>query len=148
MLLVDDQRRLLLFRGVDPHVPDVAFWFTPGGGVEPGEDLIGAAYRELREETGCSSAELGAAIWTWHNEFRFEGEVVRQLETYFLARIGSWQVDTAGFNDLERRSILDHRWWTLDELHSTDEVVHPGCLAALLAEVLEGDPTCRSWVRT
>ena len=39
VLLIDDQDRVLLFEGFDPEVPDVRFWFTAGGGVEPGESL-------------------------------------------------------------------------------------------------------------
>jgi 8-oxo-dGTP pyrophosphatase MutT (NUDIX family) len=135
VLLLDDAGRVLLFRGIDPHLPDVTFWFTPGGGVEPGEDLYEAARRELLEETGCTSVELGPPVWTRHNSFTFEGEMVSQFETFFVARVPSWQVDTTGFNELERRSILDHRWWTLAELRATSDVVHPGSLADLLAEV-------------
>ncbi|MGH3586767.1 MAG: NUDIX domain-containing protein, partial [Pseudonocardia sp.] len=51
VLLVDPAQRLLLFHGADPHVPEKSFWFTAGGGLEPGEELLPAAVRELSEET-------------------------------------------------------------------------------------------------
>ena len=34
------------------------FWQMPQGGVEPGEDFLKAAYRELGEETSIDNVEL------------------------------------------------------------------------------------------
>ena len=39
VILADSAERLLLFQSED-------FWFTPGGGIEPGETLEQAAIRE------------------------------------------------------------------------------------------------------
>lgn len=46
-LVVDGQRRLLLC-----HVTGTGKWDIPKGMQDPGEDLLEAAMRELREETG------------------------------------------------------------------------------------------------
>lgn len=143
VLLLDDDDRLLLFCGADPHVPDVRFWFTPGGGVEDGESLTDAARRELGEETGCTDVELGPAVWTRQGDFDFEGERVRQAETYYLARVPAWEVDTTGFTDLEQRAVLWHRWWTLAELQATTEVLYPTTLARHLADLLRDGPPAR-----
>ena len=146
VLLLDDADRLLLFCGVDPHIPDVRFWFTPGGGVEGAESLLDAARRELQEETGCADVELGPPVWTRRSDFDFEGERIRQDETYFVARVGSWEVDTAGFTDLEQRAVLWHRWWTLDELRATGETLHPSTLAQHLGDLLRDGPPARPLV--
>lgn len=143
VLLLDARDRLLLFCGVDPHVPDVRFWFTPGGGVEPGESLADAALRELAEETGCTDVELGPAVWTRAACFDFEGERVEQRETYFVVRAPASEVDTTGFTDLEQRAVLWHRWWTLDELHATAETVYPSELARHLGDLLRDGPPAR-----
>jgi 8-oxo-dGTP pyrophosphatase MutT (NUDIX family) len=58
VILVDAAGRLLLQlrdgnTRIDPHR-----WCLPGGHVEPGEDPIDSAHRELLEETGLKVEEL------------------------------------------------------------------------------------------
>ncbi|WDZ88038.1 NUDIX domain-containing protein [Micromonospora cathayae] len=58
VILVDPKGRLLLQlrdgnTRVDPHR-----WCLPGGNIEPGEDPLTAANRELLEETGLKVKEL------------------------------------------------------------------------------------------
>jgi 8-oxo-dGTP pyrophosphatase MutT (NUDIX family) len=141
VLLLDDQDRLLLFHGADPQVPDVSFWFTPGGGVEADEDLEQAARRELAEETGLTEVDLTGPAWTRIAEFSFEGEAIRSREAFFVGRVPSWEVDTSGFTDLERRVVHAHRWWTLDELQGTSDIIFPTQLGELMSRLLrDGTP--------
>ena len=46
-------RRLLAARRAHPHRL-AGQWELPGGKVEPGEELVGAAVREIAEELGCT----------------------------------------------------------------------------------------------
>ena len=45
VLPVDDEGRVLLLHGWDPHHPDRPFWFTIGGAADPGESLRAAGAR-------------------------------------------------------------------------------------------------------
>ncbi|WP_422770851.1 NUDIX hydrolase [Plantactinospora sp. WMMC1484] len=138
ILLVDAEERLLLFRGWDPARPERRYWFTPGGGLDPGETPVAGAVRELAEETGLSlaPAELGEPIWREVTEFSFAGRWYRQEQQFFLARVTRWVVDTAGFDAIERETIDAHRWWSLDELARTTEGFYPTDLPELLRRAL------------
>ncbi len=142
VLVVDTDGRVLLLLGADPADPSAGtWWFTPGGGVDPGESLEEAARRELAEETGLVVDHLGPAVWVRTARFRFMGRSYRQDETFFLARVDGHVVDGTGRTELERDAVLDHRWWSLDELRATGETVYPSTMAAELALLLaEGPP--------
>ena len=139
VLLLDSVGRVLLFHGYDPDRPDHRYWFTPGGGLDEGETMAEGAARELYEETGLRvpADRLGAAVRREVTEFPFAGEWYRQEQEFFLLRVDSWQVDTVGFNEIERGSVDGHRWWTVAELAGTDDRYYPVDLAELLRSVTE-----------
>jgi 8-oxo-dGTP pyrophosphatase MutT (NUDIX family) len=135
VLLLDAQQRLLLFHGIDPQDDGAgSWWFTPGGGIDPGESGAEGAARELFEETGlrCSAAELGEPVFESEVEFAFAGVLYAQHQSFFLLRVDSHDVDTSGFEALEASAIVDHRWWTREELRSTSETVYPLGVADVL----------------
>lgn len=142
VLMLDDQDRVLLFRGQDPHQPTTRFWFPPGGGIESGESADDAARREVREETGLANFELGPHIWNRRHVFTFYGTHQDVRETWFFARVPTFDIDTSGFTDVEREILQEHRWWTLPELETSTDVLTPRDLATLLRNLLEkGLPT-------
>ncbi|HEX6970334.1 MAG TPA: NUDIX domain-containing protein [Micromonosporaceae bacterium] len=140
VLLLDGADRVLLFRGWDPARPEHRYWFTPGGGLDEGESPATGAARELAEETGLriSPAQFGEPVWREVTEFPFDGRWYRQEQDYFLVRVPTWEVDTAGLNDLERGCIDIYRWWTIEELEGTAERFYPVELAGLLRRLLAG----------
>ena len=139
VLLIDQAQRVLLFHGADPGDPADRYWITPGGGLVAGESPAEGAARELFEETGLriDPAGLGDPVFREVVEFSFEHRSYRQEQDFFLLRVPSWEVDTANFDDAERRSIDGHRWWTADELGSAAESFYPETLPSLLRSLVE-----------
>lgn len=72
LIIVEDERVLLFYRQRNGQV----YYITPGGGRDPGETLLEAAYREAGEETSLDIV-LGPKLWemTWPDG---------QYETAFL----------------------------------------------------------------
>ena len=134
VLLLDAEDRVLLVS----HVPDEGrrVWTAPGGGLEPDEDHLAAARRELREELGLD-LEPGPWVWTRSATFAFRGVWLRQHERWHLAR-AELDATTAPLVD----AFTDEaRWWTLEQLEATDEVLAPRRLPEHLAALLtEGTP--------
>jgi 8-oxo-dGTP pyrophosphatase MutT (NUDIX family) len=138
VLLVDEAGRVLLLHGFDPARPDHGYWFTVGGGLDKGETPAQGAARELFEETGLRVRpdELGAPVWRDTTEFPFDGVWYRQEQEFFLVRVPAWEVDTAGFDEIERASVDGYRWWSAGELDATPDRFYPPGLADLLRSLV------------
>jgi len=140
VLLVDDADRLLLFSS-GSELDGATRWFTPGGGVRPGESHEQAALREVREETGLRDLTLSREVWRgrpWTAVW--DGVTFEVRQRYFLARVPAFEVDTAGFEAAEKISLTAYRWWRAEELAATTDLLRPAGLPDLLAQLLVDGP--------
>lgn len=148
VVLLDHADRVLLFEGADPARAHEPFWFTVGGGIDPGEELRAAAVREVHEETGLRLGhdDLVGPVWVRDVLFSFDGRPYASREWFFVARCeNGLTIDTSGFDDVEAATVLRHRWWSADELRHTNEIFYPLQLAELLPAAASGwDGTIRT----
>jgi 8-oxo-dGTP pyrophosphatase MutT (NUDIX family) len=138
VILLDEEDHILLFRGGDPSRPsDGTWWFPPGGGVEPDETDDAAARRELWEETGLRLDDVGPVVATREAKVEFDGASFVSDEVYFVVRVRRFRLDTSGWTDLERQVVVEHRWWSMQELDGTDETVYPERLLEIVGGIVE-----------
>ena len=105
VLPVDDEGRVLLLHGWDPHHPERPFWFTIGGAADPGESLRAAGARELYEETRIvvEPDRLGEPIAENSIEFSWGGHRIAQEQTFYAVAVGSVAVSLEGLDQLGAR---------------------------------------------
>ena len=126
-ILRDASNRVLLIHFV---LPNMTFWATPGGGVEPGETILAAAHRELREELGITVA-LEGPVHTATGIFEFEGVLIENTDHFFAGRWdGTPQL--SGATQAESAALVEARWWTVAEIESAGSDIFPRDLAAVL----------------
>jgi len=97
---VTDDGRFLCFRQVKYAVKDGATLATVGGYLEPGEDPLACARRELLEETGYAARD-----WLHLGSYPVDGN--RGVGTgHFWLAIGAHRVADADADDLEEQMLL------------------------------------------
>ncbi|WP_412539208.1 NUDIX domain-containing protein [Longispora sp. K20-0274] len=151
VLLLDAADRLLLVRSeFGPDDPRGHGWFTPGGGIDDGEDVLAAAVRELDEEVGLRAAPgdlRHVAVATGRADLGWANGLFR--DDFYLHRVDRHEVDTSGLTEFEWTHQTGFRWWTAAELAATDEAIFPRGLAELLPDLIAGrlpdPPAALTW---
>ena len=117
VVMLDASDAVLLLAGRDPGcAASSIFWFVPGGGCDPGETTEEAARREALEEVGAMLGALGPVVWHRRTRFEFDGVQYDQAEYFYLVRVERFAPCPTGLTALERRAVLEARWWPLAEL--------------------------------
>ena len=86
-------------------------WDFPKGTIEPGEDALAAARREVEEETGLAALE-----YPFGDEFR---ETVpyanNKVARYYLAETDAEKIELPVSPELGRPEHHEYRWVSFDE---------------------------------
>ncbi len=137
-LVIDDTGRALLVRFANDET-GATWWSPPGGGLEPGEDHLAAAHRELREELDRDGLGFGPWIGQRSHTFWWSGWMT-QRERWVLCRTEPFEVDAQHIASLSAENIRELRWWSAREIRSSGIVTTPRHLAQLLDRIANGRP--------
>lgn len=149
LIVLDPRERILLiqYQAAVASDPDGstpgAFWYTPGGGVDPGETPEQAALRELDEEAGIRGVTLGPCVATCD---ALRDKFIRTSfcrERYFLIRAPSDRIDTSRLAETDLDPVLDVRWWNVEDFIAAGEVLIPMSVLPLARRIVAGDTPAR-----
>jgi 8-oxo-dGTP pyrophosphatase MutT (NUDIX family) len=144
-IILDDDDRILLCRFEFPRDGrQVVVWATPGGGVEPGESLLAALRRELREEVGLEIDRDPPHVW--HQEIIRAGHLAGYdgaINDYFLVRVPAFAPrGSLSDEELAAENVTGLHWWALADIagYQGSDLFGPRSLASLLASLLRDGP--------
>ena len=151
-VIIDPELRILLVRWDFPDRPEIGLapisvWGTPGGGIEPDEDVTAALRRELAEELGLDDFSIGPQIWERVHLIPFlDGCWDGQHDRFYLVDVEPFEpAPRLSVEQLRAENLYEIRWWTQDELASfvptESELFAPRKLPHLVASLLaDGAP--------
>ena len=136
-ILLDPADRILLVRF---DFDGRTVWACPGGGIEGAEPDADALRRELDEEVGLTTFELGPCVWVREHVIPlFGGRWDGQRERFYVVRTPAFEPHprfTAA--ELAAEGVVELRWWTVDALRSADTLFAPRRLPEVLGTLLAG----------
>lgn len=141
VLLLSPSARVLMikYRNTGPTGAPRPCWTLAGGGCEEGETLQQTALREIAEETGIADVKLGPVVWYGEDSHRSGGWKIRFKEHFILAFAETEVLQDGGWTEHERQQIIETRWWTVEDIRASDEVIYPFGLADLLEPLVRGE---------
>jgi 8-oxo-dGTP pyrophosphatase MutT (NUDIX family) len=132
LILTPDQEVLLLRiqapQGGDP------FWITPGGGMEQDETPEAALRRELAEELGLESFDVGPVVWRRHHTFSWGERRISQREEFRVVHADRF--DPVMSDAVEAEMLDAFRWWRVVDLAGAAERLAPPSLAQIVGRYL------------
>ena len=118
VMVFDPAGRVLLIRCVAMRSDgEFRFWLTPGGEIEPGEDPLVAARREVREELGLEM-DVRGPVYTERNQFEHLGEMRDNTDFVFVARCAAEEPVMRGVTADELAMMQEIRWWSVEEVEA------------------------------
>jgi 8-oxo-dGTP pyrophosphatase MutT (NUDIX family) len=126
-IVVDERRRIFLVQ----H-SYVAGWHLPGGGVEPGETMIRALNRELREEANIEATAPPRLQGIYYNDRASRRDHVAVFVVDEFCQLGE---------PIPNGEIIAHGFFALDELPNDTTAA----TRARIFEAFGGAPVTERW---
>lgn len=99
---------------------------TPGGGVEKNESFKDALKREIFEETGIQDLAIKNCIFSRIAYANLNSDEQNMFyERYFVVETNEMKINDMNITDVEREIIEEYKWWSIDELRCSTEIVFP-----------------------
>lgn len=137
VVLINERNELLLMH---VQLPSHSFWCTIGGGIKDQETTIMAAKRETYEEIGFEDSDIrwGKAIWYGEHIMNRKNIPTLHKETFIVGWTKRNDINCNGMTKEEQDVVQGFKWWSLQELQTTDEFIAPPSLATHFGEILRG----------
>ena len=142
VVLMNSEGKAFLLKAQDLNDASNTWWLTCGGGAQLGETPAQTAARELAEEAGidCEPADLIGPLAQLKTVMEFSSHTLHQDEIFFgLVDDTGVDFDGAVWTDMEKRTIIDARWWSREEIEQTEERIYPKQLCTLMDIVMSGE---------
>ncbi|MFC0622574.1 NUDIX domain-containing protein [Kribbella deserti] len=141
-LIVDESDHVLLCRFDLVDTAGKVILAAPGGGIEPGESLLAALTRELREEIGLELDGLDPRhLWNQQVEDpRYAPGFDGVINDHFVLKVRRFEARGAMTDEeLAAENVTEFRWWSLKELEEYDgeALFSPRALPRLYRDYLE-----------
>lgn len=146
VLLLNGNNELLLMcvEGFDIATVDGKrnnrYWCTLGGGIEPNETIQQAALREIFEESGLAQndIELGPVAWYGDVTLLLKGVLTTLAESFIVAKTTNLNVALHMPTEDEREAIKQLKWFSLEDIKNSSDVIFPVLLPQYLPDILKG----------
>jgi 8-oxo-dGTP pyrophosphatase MutT (NUDIX family) len=136
-ILLSRAHEVLLLR-VRPPDGRGCFWIAPGGGREAHETAEDTLRRELREELGLDSFQVGPLVWRRQHTFNWAGRRICQSEHYHVVHVERFEPVMS--DPAEQETLAQFRWWPAAELDRIGEPKAPESLGEIVARYLTAGP--------
>lgn len=123
-VIINEQEELLLL--ASPTRQPVGAWQVISGGLEAGETILDGALREVREEAGQGVRVRPLGI-VHARTFQYDAYIPFMLSIYYLMAYEGGEIVPG--DDMTGSAW---RWWRVDELFASGELLHPSANDAWL----------------